>query len=178
MLDILAEVAAEHGEHAAEHATVLGLAAHGWVALAMVVVIVGMLLAGVPKIIAKILDDRIALIRQQLDEAAKLRAEAEALRNDYAKKIAGVEKEAAEMLDHARVEAEGIVNKAEADSKALVERRKKMAQDKIAAAEREAVEALRVKAASAAAAASRQLIAEQHGADADCKLADEIIAGL
>jgi F-type H+-transporting ATPase subunit b len=53
-----------------------------------------------------------------------------------------------------------------------------MADDKIAAAEREAVEALRAKAASAAAAASRQLIAEQHGADADRKLADEIIAGL
>ena len=175
MLEFLSEAAAEHG---GEHATAFGLAPHGWVALAMIVVIGMMLWAGVPKIIAKILDDRIALIRQQLDEASKLRAEAEALRNEYAGKIKGAEKEASELLEHAQVEADGIVAKAEVDSKALVERRKKMAQDKIAAAEREAVEELRAKAASAAAAASRALIAEQHGADADSKLADEIISGL
>lgn len=178
MLDLLAEAAAEHGEHAAEHATFLWWGAHGWVAIAMLIVIGGALWAGVPKIIAKILDDRIALIRQQLDEASKLRAEAEALRNDYASKIKGAEKVAAELLEHAQVEADAIVAKAEADSKALIERRKKMAQDKIAAAEREAVEELRATAARAAAVASRQLISEQHGADADRKLADDIIAGL
>ncbi len=175
MLEFLSDAAAEHG---GEHASAFGLAPHAWVALAMIIVIVGALWAGVPKIIAKILDDRIALIRQQLDEAAKLRAEAEALRNEYASKIKGAEAEAAELLEHAQVEADAIIAKAEVDSKALVERRKKMADDKIAAAEREAVEQLRDKAASAAAAASRALIAEQHGADADRKLADEIIAGL
>lgn len=175
MLEFLSEAAAEHG---GEHATAFGIAPHGWVALAMLIVIGGALWAGVPKIIAKILDDRIALIRQQLDEASKLRAEAEALRNEYAGKIKGAEKEAAELLQHAQVEADAIIAKAEVDSKALVERRKKMADDKIAAAEREAVEELRAKAARAAAAASRALIAEQHGADADRKLADEIISGL
>lgn len=173
MLNILAEGAGE-----AAHPSAFGLEPHGWVALAMLVVIGIMLRAGVPKIIAKVLDDRIASIRGQLDEAAKLRAEAAKLRDEYRSKIAGAEKEAAELLDRAQVQADEIVKKAEVDSKALVARRKKMAEEKIAAAEREAVEELRGKAASAAAAASRQLIADRHNAESDSKLADEVISSI
>lgn len=175
MFNMLAE-----GAHAAEagHAEAFGIAPHGWVAIAMLVVIIIALRAGVPKLIAKILDDRIASIRNQLDEAAKLRAEAAKLRDEYRGKIAGAEKEAAELLKSAQLQADELVKKAEADSKALVARRKKMAEDKIAAAEREAVEELRGKAASAAAAASRQLIAERHDAKSDSKLADEVISSI
>ena len=144
----------------------------------MLVVIGIMLRAGVPKLIAKVLDDRIASIRSQLDEAAKLRAEAAKLRDEYRGKIAGAEKEAAELLEKAQDQADEIVKKAEADSKALVARRKKMAEDKIAAAEREAVEELREKAASAAASASRQLIVDRHDAKSDSKLADEVISSI
>ena len=82
------------------------------------------------------------------------------------------------MMDNARREADAIVEKAEADSKALIERRKRMAQDTIAAAEREAVADVRTRTAMAAAAASRKLIADKHDAAADSKLADEVIAAL
>lgn len=174
MLNMLAEGAAGEGGYA----TAFGFGPHGWVALAMLVVIGIMLRAGVPKLIAKVLDDRIASIRSQLDEAAKLRAEAAKLRDEYRGKIAGAEKEAAELLEKAQGQADEIVKKAEADSKALVARRKKMAEDKIAAAEREAVEELREKAASAAASASRQLIADRHDAKSDSKLADEVISSI
>ena len=74
--------------------------------------------------------------------------------------------------------ADRALTRAEADSKALVERRKRMAQDKISAAEREAVAEVRAKAAAAAAAASRSLIGEKLDADADRKLADDMIAGI
>ncbi|WP_371819622.1 hypothetical protein [Erythrobacter sp. 3-20A1M] len=124
------------------------------------------------------LDSRIAAIREQLDEAKKLRAEAEALRDEYTTKIANAEKDAEAMLENARHEADALLEKAEEDSKALVERRKRMADEKIAAAEREAVEDVRNRAASAAAAASRGLIAEKHDASADSRLADELIAGI
>jgi F-type H+-transporting ATPase subunit b len=60
----------------------------------------------------------------------------------------------------------------------MVERRKRMAEDKIAAAEREAVEDVRNRAVGAATAASRKLIAEKHDADADKALADKVIAGI
>jgi F-type H+-transporting ATPase subunit b len=60
----------------------------------------------------------------------------------------------------------------------MVARRKRMAEDKIAAAEREAIADVRARAVTAAAAASRTLIAERHDADADKALADEVISSL
>jgi F-type H+-transporting ATPase subunit b len=60
----------------------------------------------------------------------------------------------------------------------MIARREKMATDKIAAAERAAVEELRARAAAAAAAAAGQLIAQHHGASADKALVDSAIAGL
>ncbi len=176
MLEVLAEAAQGAGEH--DYPTAFGIAPHGWVAIAMLVVFAIALRAGVPKIIAKILDDRIATIRKQLEDAARLRTEAEALRDEYAGKIAGAEKEAAELVENARAETKAILEKAEADSKALVERRKQMAEDKIAAAERDAIEDVRNRAVTAAASASRTLIADKHDADADGKLADEVISGI
>lgn len=149
-----------------------------WVSLAMLILIGILLWKGVHKTIAGGLDSRIAAIREQLDEAKKLRAEAEALRAEYAAKIANAEKDAAAMLDHARSEAEAIVAKAQQDTTTVIARRERMAEDKIAAAERSAVEELRVRAARAATEAARGLIAERHNADADRRLVDEAITSL
>ena len=96
----------------------------------------------------------------------------------FADKIAGAEKEAAEMVEHAKGEAEAIVAKAAEDTKALIKRREKMAEDKIAAAERGAIDELRAKTAAVAAGAAQTLIAAQHDASADKALVDEAIAGL
>ena len=169
----LLSAAAEH-----EEATAWGLNAGGWVALAMLAVFGIMLKAGVPKLVAGLLDKQIAEIRRQLDDAKALRAEAETLRNQYAAKIAGAEADAAAMVEHARHEAEAIVAQASAQTSALIARREKMAQDKIGAAERSALADVRATAARAATAAARGLIAENHDAKADKALVDEAIAGL
>jgi F-type H+-transporting ATPase subunit b len=155
-----------------------GLAPYQIVALAMTVLIVIMLWKRVPGAVTRGIDNKIAAIKQQLDEAKALRTEAEQLRAEYAAKIAGAEKDAEAMLANARTEADDILAKAEADGKAMVARRERMAEDKIAAAEREAVESVRNRAIMAATAASRKLIAEKHGEDADRALADKVIAGL
>jgi F-type H+-transporting ATPase subunit b len=181
MLTLLA-VAAEHvTDHGGEHAEplALGLAPASWiVAAAMTVLILVALFLKVPKMLTSSLDASIAEIKKQLDEAKALRAEAEALRKEYAGKIANAEKDAAAMLDHARHEAEAIVAKAEADTTAVIGRREKMAEDKIAAAERGAVAELRAKAADAAATAARGLIAQNHGAAADKALVDQAIGAI
>ena len=148
------------------------------VSISMLVLILIMVWKKVPGMISGGLDARIAAIREQLDEAKRLRAEAEALRNEYADKIANAEKDAEAMMENAQKEADAILVKAEADSKAMVERRKQMAEDKIAAAERDAVEDVRNRAATAAATAAKSLIAEKHDASADAKLADEVISNL
>ena len=172
MLDLLA-AGAEHGE-----ATAFGLDAGGYVALAMIVVFAIMLWARVPAIVGRILDARIAGISTQLDEAAKLRAEAEALKAEYEAKAREADAEIAGLKSAAERHAHEIVAKAQADAEALVARHHAMAEDKIAAAERAAVEELRAKAAEAAAYAARKLIGASHDEAADRTLVDQTIAKL
>ncbi len=155
-----------------------GLAPYQIVALAMLVLVLVLLWKRVPGMITRGLDDKIAAIRQQLDEAKALRAEAEQLRAEYAAKIAGAEKDAEAMLGNARHQADEILAKAEADGTAMVARREQMATDKIAAAEREAIDSVRRRAVNAATLASRDLIAANHSEDADRRLADQVIAGI
>lgn len=175
----IASTAAE-GHGAVPHAepSALGLDATAWVALAMLIVIALMLWKKVPAAIGKALDKKIAGIREQLDEAAQLRAEAEALKAEYEAKAAAAGAEAETMLARARGEADAIIQQAKADSAALVERRGRMAEDKIAAAERSAIAEVRAKAAAAAASAAEALIRQQHDAAADKAMVDSTIAGL
>ena len=158
--------------------TALGLNATAWVSLAMILVIVLLLWKKVPAIIGSSLDKKIASIRANLDEAAALRADAEKLKAEYEGKAKAAAREAEEMLAHARSEADAIVAQAKSDATALIERRGKMAEDKIAAAERGAVAEVRAKAANAAAAAAASLISQKHDANADKALVDQTIDGL
>jgi F-type H+-transporting ATPase subunit b len=176
----VASTAADGGHGEAPHVdpTALGLNATAWVALAMLVVIGIMLWKKVPAAIGRGLDKKIAGIREQLDEAAKLRAEAEALRAEYEAKTAAAGAEAQAMVERARGEADSIVQQAKVDAASLIERRTRMAEDKIAAAERSAIQEVRAKAANAAAAAAATLIAQQHDAEADRAMVDQTIAGL
>lgn len=168
------------GGHAAPHPApkAFGLDPVAWVALSMAVLIGLMVWKKVPGMLTGGLDACIAEIKKELAEAKTLRAEAEALRNEYAQKIADAERDAAAMLDHARHEADAIVAKAETDTTAVIARREKMAEDKIAAAERGAIADLRARAADAAAQAARSLIARNHSAQADKALVDEAIGGI
>lgn len=168
-----ADGAPPHAEPAA-----LGLNATAWVALAMAVVIAIMIWKKVPAAIGRALDRKIEGIREQLDEAARLRAEAEALRAEYEAKQAGAAAEAAALIERARHEADAIRAQAETDAAALIERRTRMAEDKIAAAERTALDEVRARAVDAAVAAAERLIRERHDAGADKRMVDETIAGL
>lgn len=176
MLDLLA--AATHAEPEHAEMTAFGIGPGGYVALSMIVVLGIMLWKRVPQLLIAALDERIAGIRKQLDEAKALRAEAEKLRDDYARKAAEAEKDAEEMRAGAERNAAEIVEKAKADAAALIARHKAASADRIAAAERTALAELRAKAASVATEAAAALIAENHGEAADRTLADKVIAGL
>ena len=158
--------------------TALGLDAPAWVALAMIVVIAVIVAKKVPSIIGAALDKQIAAIRTNLDEAKRLRAEAEALRAEYEGKAAAAATEAEQIRKHAVDESQEMLRKARIDADALIERRARMAEDKIGAAERAAVAEVRAKAATAAASAAAALIAERHDAASDKALVDRTIARL
>jgi len=167
----------EHHGGAPAHAepNVFGITAPMFISAAMLVVIAIMIWKKVPGAIAKALDDKIALIRDQLAEAESLRKEAEALKAEYEKKAKAVDKDRAALLERAKHEADEIVAKAKTDAEALIERRTRMAEDKIAAEERQAIDQLRASAAEAATKAAARLIADRHDAATDAKLVDQAI---
>ena len=180
MLEILA--AAAHGA-AEEHveAAAFGVSALTpgfFVALAMLVVFGIMLYARVPALVAKMLDDKIAGIRSQLDEAARLRSEAAALKAEYEAKAREADAEIVLLKAGAERQAAEIVEKAKIDAAALIERHQAMSEAKIAGAERAAIAEIRERAATAASAAAEKLIAESHDAKADKALVDGAIAGI
>jgi F-type H+-transporting ATPase subunit b len=149
-----------------------------FVSLAMAVFIAILIWKKVPGLIVGGLDKQITAIRTRLEEAKAIRAEAEALRDEYARKLASVDTEVAGMMSQAETEAQAILTKAGQDAEALVARRTRMAEDKIAAAERAAVDEVRARAAQAAAAAAEQLIRERLDQSQDRKLVDQAIQGL
>lgn len=172
------QAAAGHTEVVHEP-TLLGLGAEDWVYVAITIFfLLAIFYAKAHRKILARLDQQIAETRRELDEAKRVRGEAEALLRDTQARRAEVETDAAAMMANARAEAEDLLTKAEKDGEAMVARRGKMAEDHIAAAEREALAAVRNEAVSAATVASRRLIAASHGAAMDRALADKVIAAL
>jgi F-type H+-transporting ATPase subunit b len=155
-----------------------GIDATVWVSIAMLVFLAVVFAKGGWRLITGGLDRQIEGIRRRLEEAKQLRAEAEALRDEYARKIADVENQTRAMVSHAEDEAKALIAKAEADAAELVQRRARMAEDKIGAAERAALAEVRAKAADAATRAAAQLLATRHDPATDQALIDRTIAGL
>jgi F-type H+-transporting ATPase subunit b len=159
--------------------TVLGvLNAPAFVALAMLVVIGIAIWQGVPRLITGMLDKRIADIRRQLDEASRLRAEAEATLEAARARTATQAADAAAIIARAQEEADTLRAQAEKDAAELVRRRAGLANDRIEAAERQALGEVRARSAEAAVRTARALIAERNDAAADRPALDRAIAGL
>ena len=176
MVDLMILLAAEGAEYVTPKA--FGMDATVWVSLAMLVFLGILVWKKVPAMIAAKLDSKIAGIRQQLAEAETLRKDAEALKAEYAAKIAGAEAEAAAVLARAEAETALLIDKAKADTTALIARRQKMAEDRIGAAEAAAIGEVRAAAARAATEAAATLIAAKHNAGADKGLVDAAIKAL
>jgi len=128
--------------------------------------------------LAKMLDDRTASVRASLDEAARLRQEAEAmLRDAEARRKAAIE-DAQRLLEGAKTQAAQVAATATAEAQSAARRREQMAIDRIAAAEKAAVDEVRLTAADVATAAARQVLAQGLSADADGRLIDHAIGQL
>jgi F-type H+-transporting ATPase subunit b len=128
--------------------------------------------------LAGMLDARTAKVRTELEEASRLRIEAEAM-------LRGAEKRRADALDEAKALIAGAQNEASrvaaatlAEAEASARRREQMAVDRIAAAEKAAVDEVRLAAVEVATRAAREVIAAGLTADADAGLIDHAIVSL
>ncbi len=113
---------------------------------------------GVPRLIGKALDDRADSIRKELDEARRLREEAQALLTDYQKKAKEAENEAKGIIDQAKREAEALASESKKSLSEMIDRRSKLAEEKIARAEVQAVSEVRASAVDMAIAAAEKLL--------------------
>lgn len=113
----------------------------------------------VPGMLLGMLDKRAADIRNELDEARKLREEAQTVLASYERKAREAEGEAEKIVEHAKTEAREAAEQAKKDIEAQVERRLKAAQDRIASAEAAALREVRNRAADIAVAAAAEVIA-------------------
>ncbi|MGE0753825.1 MAG: F0F1 ATP synthase subunit B [Alphaproteobacteria bacterium] len=109
------------------------------------------------------LDKRSARIRQELEEAKRLRMEAEAVLADYKQKQARYLKEAEDMLAKSRVDAAEYARQAERDLQASLDTRMKQAVEKIAQEEANAIEEVRNHVVDISLAAARSIIIEHMG---------------
>jgi F-type H+-transporting ATPase subunit b len=146
-----------------------------WVALAFAIFIGVLVKFGVPKMAFSALDARSDRIRQALDEAQRLRSEAQAVLVQYQKKREEAEKEAQAIIVSARAEAERLAGEAKGKVEEFIARRTKMAESKIAQAEAQALADVRAAAADAAVAAAEKILVQTtHGAAAESLIAKGI----
>jgi F-type H+-transporting ATPase subunit b len=149
-----------------------------WVGIAFVVFVLILLYYKVPGLIAKSLDDRADAIRKELDEARRLREEAQNLLTDYQKRHRNVGQEADAILDLARREAEAFAREARVALKDTLERRTQQAEDKIARAETQAVDEVRAAAIEVALAAAEKIMREKTAGSGGAPLIDQSISDL
>lgn len=148
-----------------------------WVAVSFVLFAGLLVYLKVPAMLARMLDERSAKITRELAEARKLREEAQSLLASYQKKRAEAEKDAADIIDQARKEAEAYTVEARRKLAEMLERRVKQAEQKIAQAEAAAIKEVRTVATDIAVAAASQLVGEAvKGAKGDGLIADSIAA--
>ena len=143
-----------------------------WVAVAFLLFLGLLAYLGVHRRLTDSLDHRQARIKSELDEARRLKAEAEALLAEFKRKGHEAEAEAEAIIASAKAEAERLAVEAKTRMEDFVARRTKMAETKIAQAEAQALTDVKAAAADAAVAAAEKIL----GVAAKGKVAEGLLA--
>jgi F-type H+-transporting ATPase subunit b len=139
-----------------------------WALVGLILFLALIVYMKVPGKITAALDNRAETIRTELEQARKLREEAQALLAEYQRKAREAEAEVEEIIDQARREAEAFGAEAKKRVEDYVVSRTKMAEGKIAQAEAQAIREVRSLSADVAiGAAQRILSARARGAAAE-----------
>ncbi|HEY8594287.1 MAG TPA: ATP F0F1 synthase subunit B [Devosiaceae bacterium] len=150
------------------------LDAEFYVIVALVIFVAILFYLKVPQMAMRGLDGRIGEIEKQLEEARKLREEAQALLADYERKRKAAESEAQDIVTAAREEAERMTEEAAASVEDLIARRTKAVEEKISQAEAQALAEVRARSADVAVEAARVLLAQQVAENGDALIEEAI----
>jgi|AP12_2_1047962.scaffolds.fasta_scaffold124898_2 F-type H+-transporting ATPase subunit b len=146
-----------------------------WALVALVVFLAAMVYLKVPGMVTSALDKRAQTIQKELDEARRLREEAQALLADYQRKGREAEGEAEEIIEQAKREADALTAESARRLEEYVANRTRQAEEKIAQAEAQAIQEVRALSADVAIAAAEKLLTEKvKGATAEALIARTI----
>ena len=131
-----------------------------WVAVAFVILMGVFGYFGVHRTILQALDHRRDRIQKELDDARRLKEEANKLVAEYRARRASAEREAQDIVANAKADAERIASEAKVKMEDFVARRTKTAENKIAQAESQAIADVRAAAAEAAVSAASSIMTQ------------------
>ena len=132
-----------------------------WTGLALLVFVALLLALGVHKAAAKALDSKAAKLQADLDEANKLREEAQALLSSLKAQREQTEKLAGEMLANAKAEAKRLEAEAKIKLEEQIKRRQELAERRISNAEAQASAEVKAAAAELAAQMAEGVLAQR-----------------
>lgn len=153
----------------------MSLDATFWALIALILFFALLIWLKVPSQVNQALDKRSQRIRDELDEARRLREEAQELLAEYQRKRKEAETEAEEIVAAAKREAELMAEEAEQKTKEFVERRTAMAEQKIEQAESQAVADVKASAVNLAVAAAESIIRDKVSGKTASQLVDDSI---
>ena len=149
-----------------------------WVGVGLLVFIAILWMTGAFKAAMGGLDAKAQKIQADLDEAARIRADAEALLADIRRQRADAEAQAKTMLAAAQDEAKRLAEEAKAKLEEAVSRRAALAERKIANAQAEAEAQVKAAAVDLAAQAAEAVLASRLAGAKTDPLADSAIGEL
>ena len=147
-----------------------------WVAVSFLLFVALLVWFGVPRMVTKALDDRAEAIRKEIEEARRLREEAQKLLAEHEKRREDAQAEVAEIMATARAEAEAVQTQMRRAFEDMIARKKAAAEQKIAQASDNAVRDIRARTAALSVAVAEQVLKEQATGKTAGKLIDEAIA--
>ncbi|MFP5075974.1 F0F1 ATP synthase subunit B [Rhizobium sp. YIM 134829] len=147
-----------------------------WATVGLVLFLVLIAYLKVPGMMGKSLDERADRIRNDLDEAKRLREEAQALLTEYQKKRKDAEADAANIVAAAEREAAALTADAKQKTEDFVARRTQLSEQKIRQAEADAINAVRATAVDIAISAAERVIAARANTSTQTALFDKSIS--
>lgn len=147
-----------------------------WAFIGLLIFLGLMVYVKVPGMITKALDGRANKVRDELEEARRLREEAQAVLADFRRKTQNADDEADAIISQAKSEAERMTQEAETALEEMITRRTSAAEMRISQAEAQALKEVRASATDIAIAASEKLLADQAKGATAASLIDDAIA--
>ena len=150
-----------------------------WVGVGLLIFLaIVIFVAKAPKTVAAALDAKRDKIQADLNEAARIRAEAEAMLADIRAQREEAERQSAEMLAAAKADAKRLQADAKVKLEEQVKRRADLAERKIANAEAQATAEVKAAAAELAAQAAEQVLGQRIAGAKSDPLVDDAIGQL